>query len=94
MNLAQLLNQKVTPLKLWNPPKDDGEVRPSDLLRKHNHAKRIEETYECLSKPMNAKQVAEYLGFTYDCSYKYLLGLYREKRIHRSSKQPYIYWKL
>lgn len=93
MNLAQLLNQKVTPLKLWNPPKDDGEVRPSDLQRKHNHAKRIEETYEALDKRMTPLEVSRKLGFTKEVCEKYLLGLYRAERINRSFKQPYTYWK-
>jgi len=94
VSLAFLFSQKVTPLSQWSKPKDDTPPRPSDTIRKHNHIQRIQQAYECLTKPMTALEVSELLGITSDCAYKYLLGLYREKKIHRSSKQPYVYWKL
>lgn len=80
-------------MKLWSPPKDDFVKRPSDVIRKVNHVKRIEQTYETLDKRMTPLEMSRKLGFTKEVCEKYLLGLYRADRICRSFKQPYVYWK-
>jgi len=94
VSLAFLLNQKVTPLAQWSKPKDDTEPRPSDLKRKEKHKNRVEQCFESLKKPMNAIEMGKELGVDRDCAYRYLALLFSNRRIHRSSKQPYVYWKL
>ncbi len=94
MNLAQLLQQKVTPLSQWTNPKDPSISRPSDIKRKLEHINKIEHVYSLLKKPMTKDLVAQITGYSVDSCYKYLNDLLKAGRIQRCGKQPYTYWRL
>ena len=93
MNLATLLTQKVTPMKLWTSPKEECVKRNSDSMRKLNTKAKKEKAFSLLTKPMTPKELATLTDFTEETCYRYLCELTREQRVKRSMKIPYIYWK-
>lgn len=101
MNLAQELLRPVTPLKNWTLPKDQKVIveRKSDAVRKLKYKQKVEIVFNSITRPMNAKEICDNLAtqghiFVIDTMRNWLLELFEEGRLKRSSKQPYVYWKL
>ena len=95
MNIAQLLQQHPTPVSQWKPPIDlEWKPRKSDAKRKVTHLEKIERCFEMLTKPMTHREIAKITGYSVDAAYQYMFTLHEAGRVKRSTKTPFIYWKM